>query len=425
MKKLISLLLALVMVFSLAACGQSDNPGTTNSDPGTTNSENPGGGGENTGLIQGDGFSRAKIAFATNQASESFVNMQNYYNKVLGPALNIEFMFSEELNDAGALTTFIENAYAAGCQGILVDLANAIDQGAAVANDLGMFYVGISTAGAVENRNLENYISVVAPSAEGYSDSYAEAIASVVNDGQEHSVLILSGAACYGAVSFIEGTAGCLRALQDIYNLTYDEDIMALSTTSTQVDAKNDKGIKITVFPGMADLTSLVSPLLQTGEYDVLVGTTDIYASLSVAVDEVEKATGKNISFISRNTFSETIANAFNTNDSTGHPVMDAFVGTGMYEHISGIIVLRNCIDGYVDKMRDGNEVSRIPGMRPPVVTSAEVYGVLSNPDLPYCFTEIDDILGMCSVNNPDVTFADIDAYGAALTTDNLMAKYG
>lgn len=427
MKKLISLLLALVMVFSLAACGQADNPGSSNSDPGTTNSENPGGGsgGGNSGLIQGDGFTRAKLAFATNQATEAFVNMQNYYNNVLGPALNVEFMFSEALNDAGALTTFIENAYAAGCQGVLVDLANAIDQGAAVANDLGMFYVGISTAGAVENRELENYISVVAPSAEGYSDSYVEAMKSVVDDGQEHSVIILSGAACYGAVSFIEGTAGCLRALQDIYGLTYTQDIMAMSTTSTQIDAENDKGIKITIVPGMEDLTGMVSPLLQTGQYDVLVGTTDIYASLSVAVDEVEKATGKNISFISRNTFSETIAAAFNNKDSTGHPVMDAFVGTGMYEHISGIIVLRNCVDGYVDKMRDGNEVSRIPGMRPPVVTSAEVYNVLSNPDLPYCFTEIDDILGMCSVNNPDVTFADIDAYGAALTTDNLMAKYG
>lgn len=43
MKKILALLLALVMVFSLAACGSSNNPGTSN-DPGTAtpDASNPG-----------------------------------------------------------------------------------------------------------------------------------------------------------------------------------------------------------------------------------------------------------------------------------------------------------------------------------------------------------------------------------------------
>ena len=64
----------------------------------------------------------------------------------------------------------------------------------------------------------------------------------------------MSGAACYGATSFIEGTAGSLKALQDVYGLKYTKDIKELATTKTQIDAENDKGIKITIFPGMADL---------------------------------------------------------------------------------------------------------------------------------------------------------------------------
>lgn len=422
-EKLIKGVATLLAVGMLTACGGTAS-GSTNDTPDTT----PAAGTVEDG---GDGadaaasFRHIKIAFAANNTGEDFITMQNFYDNVLGPALNIEFMYSEALSDAGAMTTFIENAYAAGCEGVITDLANSIDQGAAVANDLGMYYVGTSSADAMENRDLEYYISVVGASASGYGESYAEAIKSVINDGQEHSIIILSGAACYGATSFIEGTAGSLRALQDVYGLTYEEDINTLATSSNQVEANNDKGVKITIVPGMADLTSLVSPLLQTGEYDVVVGTTDIYASLSVTVDEVEKATGKNISFISRNPFGETIGAAINGTDSTGNPVVDAIVAQGMYERISAVIVLRNAIDGYAAQMKDGAECSRIPGMRPLVVTTAEDFNTLAADDLPYCFTTVDDILSLCSLNNPDVTFADIDAFGANLTTENILKKFG
>lgn len=424
MKKMISLLLALVMVFALSACGdQADTTPSNNPGSGTAESNNPSGG-NNTGSTQSASFTKAKIAFATNNTGEDFIVMQQFYDKVLGPALNIEFMYSESLSDAGAMTTFLENAFAAGCQGVITDLANVMDQGAAVANDLGLYYVGTSSANAAENQNLEYYISVVGASAEGYGESYTEALKAVVDDGADHSIIILSGAACYGATSFIEGTAGSLRALQEVYGLTYNEDINTISVTSTQIDAENDKGVKITIVPGMADLTNLVSPLLQTGDYDVVVGTTDIYASLSVAVDEVEKATGKNISFISRNAFSNTVGGAFNTEDSTGHPVMDAMIAQGMYERISAVIVLRNCIDGHAAEMRNGSECSRIPGMRPLVITSAEQFNTLAADDMPYCFTTTEEILALCSLNNPSVTYADIDAFGAGLTTANIMEKF-
>lgn len=424
-RKILAMLLAGILAVSmLSACGgNTDNPSSNEGNSGTSQSDSP----EGNGNSEGNGsvsFSRAKIAFATNNTNEDFINMQNYYNTVLGPALNIEFMYSEALKDAGALTTFIENAYAAGCQGVITDLAQAMDQGAAVANDLGMFYVGTSSADAVDNRGLEYYISVVGASAEGYGESYAEAIKSVVDDGGEHSVIILSGAAAYGATSAIEGTAGSLRALQDVFGLKYDQDVNILATSENQTEATNDQGIKITIVPGMADLTSLVSPLLQTGDYDVVVGTTDIYGSLSVTVDEVEKATGKNISFISRNPLSETVSVAFNSSDSTGHPVMDAMVAQGMYERISAVIVLRNCIDGYAEQMKNGAECSRIAGMRPLVVTSADQFNTLASSDLPYCFTTTDEILAMCSLNNPSVTYADIDAFGAGLTAANIMDKF-
>ena len=267
-----------------------------------------------------------------------------------------------------------------------------------------------ATRHAAENQDLPCYVSVCGASAEGYGDSYAEALTSVVGDGAEHSILILSGAACYGATSFIEGTVGSLRALEDVYGLTYNEDLNALATSSVQVEAENDKGVRITIMPGMEDLANMVSPLLQTGDYDI---------------NEVEEALGKNINIISRNTFSEMVGAAFNSQDSTGNPALNAIVCTGLYEFLAGIIVLRNALDGYVEQMRnEDGTCSRVPGMRPTVITSAEQYNVLSGDDLPYAFITEDEILSVCSLLHPEITYADIDALGAKQTTDYLMTKF-
>ena len=414
-KQFLSLAGMSALTLGLAACGSS----------GGSSAANAGSTAAASGAAPGSGFEHKKIAIAWNGANDDVVQTKAHFDGEIGELLNLEFVHSEPISDAGALTTFIENSYASGCDAVLTNVSNAIDQAAAVCNDLAPYFVGTSTSNAAENQHLPCYVSVCGASAEGYGDSYAEALTSVVGDGAEHSILILSGAACYGATSFIEGTVGSLRALEDVYGLTYNEDLNALATSSVQVEAENDKGVRITIMPGMEDLANMVSPLLQTGDYDVVVGTTDIYGSLSIAINEVEEALGKNINIISRNTFSEMVGTAFNSQDSTGHPALNAIVCTGLYEFLAGIIVLRNALDGYVEQMRsEDGTCSRVPGMRPTVITSAEEYNVLSGDDLPYAFITEDEILSVCSLLHPEITYADIDALGAKQTTDYLMTKF-
>lgn len=406
-------LAAVLSVFTaatmLTACGASS------SGAGSTSA------GSAAGSTADSGFAPMKIAYATNAVDEPFIQMQASFDEVIGPALNVEFMYSEQLSDTGALTTFIENAYASGCDAVITNLSTGIDQAAAVCEDLGMYFVGINSGGAAENMELEHYVAVTGASAEGYGESYASVIESIVNDGEEHSILILSGAAAYGATSFIEGTAGSLRALQDVYGLTYTEDLNALATSATQVDAENDKGIKITIFPGMADLATGVSPLLQTGDYDVVVGTTNIYDSLGVAIDEVEKALGMDIKFITRAVFSDAMNNAFNGTDSQGSPIVDGMVCNGTYENLVSVVLVRNAFDGYAENMRDNGQCSRIPGMVPLAVTSADDYNVLADEDLPYSFVTTDELLALCG---PDVTWEDLNEFGASLTTEALVEKF-
>lgn len=403
-KKYFSLLLVIMTVTVLfAGCGKKDGA--------------PSG-------SDGEGFEKIKVAYATNAVDETFVTMKTAYETVVGPTLNIEFMFSEALSDAGAMTTFIENAYAAGCQGVIVDLANSMDQAAAVCNDLGMWYVGIGSADSKENMEMEKYVGVTGAGAAGYGASYAEAIKSVVNDGKQHSVLLMSGAACYGATSFIEGTAGSLKALQDVYGLKYTKDINELATTKTQIDAENDKGIKITIFPGMQDLATTVSPLLQTGNYDVLVGTSNIYDSLGVAVDEVEKSLKMDIKFITRSTFSNAISAAINSKDSQGSPVIDALVCPGTFERVAAPIMIRNAFDGFADKMRGDGRCSYVAKNAPLAVTSVEQYNSLAKEGNPYAFMTADDILSLTNKKNADVTWETIDKFGEELTTENILKKF-
>ena len=367
-------------------------------------------------------FSAIKIGFATSNVDESFLAIQDALEDVVGPLLNIEFVYSEEISDSGTLNTFIENCYASGCVGVFTNYST--EEGAAVAADLGLYFVLEAAADAESYTDLEYFLSVDGASSTGYGTAYAEALNSVLSDGEEHSVLILSGAACYGATSFIEGTVGTLDALAELYGLTYTEDVYDLATCSAQTTAENDQGITITIFPGMSDLATSVSPLLQTGNYDVVVGTTDIYSTLGVAIDEVETALGMDIKVISRNTPSDTISEAMNSTDSQGSPVIDAIVTNGTFENIISPILIRNAVDGYAENMRDDGYCSRITGAAPLAITSAEDYNVLTGDDIPYAYMTEEDILSLCSLVNPDITWEDISEFGASLTTENLVEKF-
>lgn len=415
-KMLVKTVSVLTATALLTACGAASSSDSTA--PASTSTSESSASEASTGTE----FAPMKIAFAPTGIDDTTLEQMDALENEIGPALNIEFMFSEAITDAGALTTFIENAYASGCDAVYTNSSGNIDQAAAVCNDLGMYFVGISSSGAQENQDLPYYVGVTGASAEGYANAYKQVMQPILSDGEQHSVVILSGAACYGATSYIEGTVGSLEALQEAYGLTYTEDIYTLATSEVAVDCENDKGLLITVCPGMTDLANVLSPLLQTGNYDVVVGNTSVHDNIGVMVDEVEREMGIDIKLIGRGTFSDSMYTAFNSSDSQGSPVLNGNVLNGVYEHVAAVVMLRNAFDGYADNMRDNGQCSRVPGMDPLVITSAEEYNALSGDDMPFSFVTTEDLLSLCG---PDVTWQDIDEFGANLTTENILAKFG
>lgn len=157
MKKVIALLLASIMVISMAACGSSGNetkeetkaPATDSKEaeseeteaPETTGEE----GGNEGGTFALDGTWPAetvKIGVEAYDVTDGqFLAMQEYYES-MKQYFNIEFMYSESIASAEDELKFIENCAAAGCKGFIgyynVSGAEAVE----LCAQKGMYYWG-------------------------------------------------------------------------------------------------------------------------------------------------------------------------------------------------------------------------------------------------------------------------------------------
>jgi hypothetical protein len=298
---------------------------------------------------------RVKIAVAFWQIDAQSLLTQKYLSDYLGPALNTEFMFSEAVADADALITFMENAYAAGCQGIMNYQNSSIEQAVAKANELGM-WIATQTPTIPENGNLPYDVGYVAADAVSVADSFGELVTSLVQDGKNHNVIIVSAGAGLGNEEQYEATVAILQMLASVYGMKYERPVETLAVSRGVTDVNNDKGIKITIYPGFPTGDTYVtgfSSLLQTGEYDTVLACNAAYARFMVAVDEVEKAFRKNIRISAITSITDQTKRAFSTLDSTGDTSLNSALLMPSISQAVGLFALvYNGITGHSDAVR-------------------------------------------------------------------------
>jgi hypothetical protein len=172
LKKAFMVLFALVLLEGVNAGGGSDSGAQ-----GTTG----------TGPV----LKPVKIAVAFWLIDANSLLNQKYLKEYVGPALNVEFMFSEAVDNADKLMTFMENAYAAGCQGIINYQNSSIPQAIAKANELGM-YIVTHARFVEENKTLPYNMGFVNGGGLNVSKAFGELVRDLVNDGQRHSIIIVS-----------------------------------------------------------------------------------------------------------------------------------------------------------------------------------------------------------------------------------------
>lgn len=335
MKKLFKLVLVLLLMAPLGACAKAEEP----KDP-------------------------YVVGVATIFTGAHWEIQKKYLEEEVGPRFNIKFIFSEVINDADGLMTFMENAYAQGAQGIINFRTNAIAQGATKAQELEMYLVNIASklpAEVKDNADLTYTVGAIGASVQGIGEAYSQAIDQVLSDGKNHSLIIVSGAAVgQAAASHYYSTKALLEGMQAKYGLKYTGTVDDLinNTTPSEIETGNPD-IKIFLVPGtdVATITNTVSPMLQSGEYDVFAAVFG-YTNYTSLISEVETAKDVNVKIIATTSIEEQTATGFASKDKFGDSILNAAVLNPLnVANGPAVAMMYNALTGHSDVMKvDGTK---------------------------------------------------------------------
>ena len=406
MKKLIALLLALVMVLGLVACGGtssssnsgSSNSGTTSTPAGNTDTTPSGDNGstENS-YLSADGRYPAetiKLGFETfTTTDEQFLAIKAYL-EYLQQFFNIEIIYSEALDSAEGELAFIEQCAAAGCKGIIAYYNVTNEEAVKLCAEKGMYYWGnANNTAIVEYGNTtEYYVGGHYIEDSDYQFGYG-CVQALAQAGCK-KIILVSGGASFGVEMFIDRKAGAEAAAADLgVEIVYEvpgwpgtEDFSAHQTNALATDAD-----------GIASmLTALmwINPLQNAGKF----GTVKV-----AAVDALN----------------ETVVSMFGAGMYVGcaAEITDVF---GM-----SVPMLLNAIMGHASEQRNADGSAWQVDADWWLVTSVEdagYYASAQGGDNGWA-AEGEDLLNLIYDLNPDVTIDDFQALYTAMEAAEIQAR--
>ena len=311
--RIIAAILCAILMLSIFTACKSDPAGTSGGDVGQPEAK------------------KYVIGVAEAQANDDVTARREFYENYIGPAYNVEFIFSEQCADDTATKAFIENCIDMGADAI-IDFKSCNTTMAQLCEQNGLAYV-INSVPRASNFDLyEGSSSAFAGGVAGNNKMTGSYVADWVKensseDGSE-GFLIASCVASSGVVEHIQITTQVLEALQAKYGLTYTQEIADMVASPDPVIVENDKGLNIYVYPGSPNkdtwLTG-VSPLLQSGDYGVFVSCGETYDKSANVIDEVEHAKNIDIKVVSLGALSSAPV-AFSTTDAFGNTSVDMIV---------------------------------------------------------------------------------------------------
>lgn len=430
-KRIISLLLALCMILGLAACG---NSAAQNSTPPASNPSAPASENSAAPVVSNE---KHKIGVANIQEGEAWEIVRTYLETVVGPTFNFEFVISEKISDSNGLIAFMEQCYAAGCDGFInmVTSNDAISQGAHKAEEWGMWFVTQNSAWVEDVADLPHNIGQCGASAEAVGEAYKAAFADVLSDGEKHSVYLFTGAAVggdrgQGAASHFYSAKGVLEAFQEAYNLTYSQPIADIINNQNPGEVETgDPDVHIYIYPGTnpGDAVTAALPVFQSGDYDIFSGVF-AFTAFTNALADVEASLGKNIKVIATAQIEAQTKTGFESKDSTGDTVLNGAVLNDLCIALGiNSIELYNAFNGASEAMKDNGKTVLL-GARSYAVLGADTYARVeklnTSPEL-YVLTG-EDLLNLTVARNPNVTWKDLEAKLVEISDlDAMLASKG
>ncbi|MBP3890672.1 MAG: hypothetical protein J6D29_00665 [Solobacterium sp.] len=431
MKKITSV--ALSMLLFLAGCGGSNaGTATTNTEPAASGTEATAE--ATTTEAKGGPY---KIAIATVHEGEAWEIARKYLDEVVSKALNMEFMYSEVLHDAGELMNFMDQAYAAGCDGIvnMVTQNDAISQGAHKAEDWGMWFITENSAYVEDVAELPHNLGHLGASPEAVGTAYKRAFAQYLSDGENHSAYVFSGASVggnigQGAASHFYSAQGILEAFQEAYNLNYAKSIEDIINTQEpgEVDTGNPD-VHIYLYPGRnpGDAVTAALPVLQTGNYDIFAAVFS-FSAFTNMIGDIESNLNKDIRILGTGQIENQVRTGFETTDPTGDTVLNGIILNDIGVALGlKLAMMYNALNGASEQMKD-NGKSVFLGVRSWACLDAETFKKMeklnTSPET-YIITA-EELKALTVDENPNVTWKDIEAKLVEISDiDALLAKKG
>lgn len=204
MKKFLSLILVLLMVLGLVACGST-----------TDNNDN----GDDSGTIKLDGSypsKTVKIGVEIYDPTDAeFLEVKEYFDNYLAKSFNVEFVYSEAIQSAEQELQFIENSAVSGCVGIIGYYNVSGQQVVQETLNNGMFYWGAPDDEELYEAFKDNeYYLGGLTYGEGNFDAGNKMAKFVMEQGATN-IVYASGGANFGVPMFVERREGFLAAVKE------------------------------------------------------------------------------------------------------------------------------------------------------------------------------------------------------------------
>ena len=225
MKKVLAVLIACIMVLSLAACNKEEtkvNDSTQNKTDTTDNKADEGDEAQVTDLeevveVVAGSSPDEKILLGVeiyDPTDSEFLELQDYFN-YLAETMNVEFKYSEAIADADGEMKFIEDCAIAGAKGFIAYYnVTGIEQTRAVI-DYDMYYWGAAEVEDVYSEYKSNplYLGSVNLGDSDYESG--KAMGEWVLEQGYDTVVYSNGGADFGVPMFVGRQNGFLDALKD------------------------------------------------------------------------------------------------------------------------------------------------------------------------------------------------------------------
>lgn len=407
MKKLIALMLAMVMVFGLVACGNSsaddkpaDNtPGTSNTDTPDTPDTPAGPQTDSKGRYPAETI---KIGFVNyDPTAEQYLVLESYFD-YLSEAYNIEVMTSEALNSAEGELAFIDACAAAGCQAIFGYYNVSNEQALLRAAEHGMYYFGQGANKAItENPEMMSNPYYLGSFYVGAADyEYGKGcIEMLVNAGCK-KIAGVSGGKNFGVQMFIDRWQGAMDAIAEYQAKGVDVELV----------------YEVAGFPGTdGGFEAGQTTVLGMEEVDGVFSTLTALMWIKPTQDAGKFGTLKFAA--AGETMSEAAIGMFGAGFyvGTATEIIDVF---GM-----GIPLIINAVEGNPIRNADGTAPLVNAGWwKVSNVQEAGYYGSVQGGE-GWVF-DIDDIRELLVAYNPDVTVEDYSALYTAVTAEEIQARH-